>query len=260
MTDWDRVERLRRKGRSWKEIADDPRVRFDGGSGPRATRLLKAGYVQRGARDRSLAAHVGARRARGSPGLSRRGLVVLGAIVAVVAALALYVATQEQNLGRPTGWVGRVAPDFTLPSTGGTSFTLSQERNHTSVLLFFNEGLSCSPCLNQMVELDHDAGKFAALGVQVAQITGDTLSQMKQWASQAGISNTTILADPTLGVCNTYDTTGAAVSMMPGIAPGHTFVLVDKSGTVVWRGDYGPYNMSVPDSTILQAAQVALAA
>ncbi len=49
MTDWDRVERLRQKGRSWTEVAGDSRVGFraDAGTGTDPGRALKVLYFRR---------------------------------------------------------------------------------------------------------------------------------------------------------------------------------------------------------------------
>jgi hypothetical protein len=38
----------------------------------------------------------------------------------------------------------------------------------------------------------------------------------------------------------------------------HTFILINKGGTVVWRQDYGPYNMYVQNTEILAAVTKAL--
>ncbi len=193
--------------------------------------------------------------------MGARQRIALVAILAAMALVVVYVVQFEpRSTTKPSGWVGRAAPDFTLASanTGG-SFTLSSEKGQTNVLLFFNEGLSCSPCLVQMRQLDTDAARFQSLNVQVVSITGDTLASMTSWAQNSQVAHTPVLADPTLTVSNNYDTTSAAVSMMPGTAPGHTFILVNLQGVVLWRADYGPSNMSVPDSDILQAVQSALA-
>ncbi len=163
------------------------------------------------------------------------------------------------NAGKPSGWVGRTAPDFTLAIANAPgSFTLSAEEGQKNVLLFFNEGLSCSPCLVQMEQLDSDATQFQSLNVVIVSITGDSLSSMETWSANTQTSHSVVLADPSLAVSNSYDTTSAAVSMMPGTAPGHTFILVDTHGVVQWRADYGPSDMSVPDSEVLQAVQQAL--
>jgi peroxiredoxin len=260
MTDWQRVEKLRAKGLSWDEVARDRRVGFHPPKGTDPGRALKIIFRRHGSN--------GGHEPRRDPlvvGTTRRltgsrQKIVLVAILVVAVLLAVYVVEFGPNLNqKPTGWVGRVAPDFSLSiANGGGQFTLSSEQGQKNVLLFFNEGLSCSPCLGQMQQLDSDAAQFQGLNVQIVSITGDSYSEMQTWAQQSGVTHTMVLADPTLSVSNAYDTTGAAVSMMPGSAPGHTFILVNETGIVVWRADYGPSDMSVPDSQILQAVQSAL--
>ncbi len=58
MTDWDRVEKLRDDGKSWSEIAADPKVEYTPASGADPGRSLKTIYLSR--------------RARGTGGRSRK--------------------------------------------------------------------------------------------------------------------------------------------------------------------------------------------
>lgn len=264
MTDWARVEKLRSKGASWTEVAADRKVGFQAPAGSDPARALKILHLQRKSR-------TGRSGAGGPEGRLRslreapkgpaghRGLVIAGVVVVAVILAAYAYEADQKAAGKPAGWVGTVAPGFSLASAnGGGTFDLVSERNQTNVLLFFNEGLSCSPCLAQMQQLDSDAGEFQTIHVLVVSITGDSLSDMSTWAANSHMTHTMVLADPTLSVSNAYDTTGAAVSMMPGSAPGHTFVLVDLKGVVLWRADYGPSDMSVPDSDIFTAVQSVL--
>ena len=260
MTDWNRVERLRSEGASWDEIALDRKVGFHVPEGTDPARALKALHFRRRSRARGGHARSAPAPERGAHKIGRRQGLALVAIIGVAALLSVYVIQLEpKSTDKPTGWVGRAAPDFTLASasTAG-AFTLSSEKGQTNVLLFFNEGLSCSPCLAQMQQLDSDASQFQSLNVIVVSITGNSLDSMMTWSQNARVVHTPVLADPTLSVSNAYDTTNKAVSMMPGTAPGHTFILVDLHGTIVWRADYGPADMSVPDAEILQAVQGAL--
>lgn len=265
MTDWDRVEKLRSKGATWAEAALDRKVGFVAPPGTDPARAMKALYFRRRSRatptSSAGAAGMSSQVARGRlRQLGRhRGLVIVGVII-VALVLAAYAYEADLNgSGKPTGWVGRVAPAFSLPiANAGGTFNLASERNQTNVLLFFNEGLSCSPCLGQMQQLDSDYAEFQTQNVMVVSITGDSLSDISAWAANSHVSHSVVLADPTLSVSNQYDTTGSAVSMMPGAAPGHTFLLVSEKGIVIWRADYGPSNMSVPDAQLLSAVESAL--
>lgn len=260
MTDWDRIEKLRSSGLTWEEVVRDRKVGFHAPEAANAARALKTLYFQR----RSRAVRKGeptsppAERTPRGPG-KRQRIALLAIMVVAIVVVVYVVELGPYHAGQPSNWVGRAAPDFTLAVANGPgSFTLSSEQGQKNVLLFFNEGLSCSPCLVQMEQLDAHAGQFQPLNVVVVSITGDSLASMQTWSSNSQTLHTVVLADPTLGVSNAYDTTGPAVSMMPGTAPGHTFILVDTHGVVQWRADYGPSDMSVPDSEILQAVQNAL--
>jgi peroxiredoxin Q/BCP len=147
--------------------------------------------------------------------------------------------------------VGSKAPDFSLPDTTGGTFRLSDYRGKTNVLLFFNEGLACAPCLSQMRDLDQINSQLTGLNVLLVSITGDQLSLLVDWAKSSGPQYGLLLSDQSLDISRTYDMLGADVSMMPGTAPGHTFVLVNKAGIIVWRADYGPYNMYIQNNEII---------
>jgi len=183
---------------------------------------------------------------------------VLIVIVAVGAIGYVALAPREQATKGVT--VGIIAPDFTLPDISGGTFRLSDYRGRHNVLLFFNEGLSCQPCLAQMRDLDQLSQQFGTLGVIPVSITGDSLHLLQNWASAGGPKSGKVLSDQSLEVSRMYDMLGPDVSMMPGMAPGHTFVLVNKSGIIVWRQDYGPSLMYVQNDQIIAAVRKAVGA
>jgi len=187
-------------------------------------------------------------------------LIAFLIIIVLAASVIGYVAVTphtSQSSEQGTGYlgVGMVAPDFTLPDTSGGTFTLSAYRGKSNVLLFFNEGLSCAPCLQQMHDLDQLNPQFLSLNVVVVSITGDSLTMLSSWASSSGPQYGKILSDQSLTVSKIYAVLGADISMMPGTAPGHTFILVDKSGIIKWRQDYGPGTMYVPNDQIIAAVK-----
>jgi peroxiredoxin Q/BCP len=194
-------------------------------------------------------------------GPSKTKLAVFLLILIVAAGTIGYVASIPRE---PTGGnvlsSGSVAPDFTLPDVNGGMFTLSAYRGKASVLLFFNEGLSCAPCLNQMSDLDQLNQQFTNLDVIVVSITGDSVNLLSSWAHSSGPQSGKVLSDQSLAVSKMYDMLGPDKSMMPGMAPGHSFVLVDKSGMIKWRQDYGPGVMYVPNDQVMAAVRRALGA
>ena len=191
-------------------------------------------------------------------GFSRLKLLAFLLIVIVAISFSSYAAFAPKSsvrLGTKSisVSVGNAAPDFSLPATLGQSFRLSDYRDKSNVLLFFNEGLACQPCLTQMQGLDALNSEFNGLNVVVVSITGDSLQILKDWAQNSGPRHGLVLSDQNLQVSGMYDMLGPNVSMMPGSAPGHSFILVNKEGMIIWRQDYGPYNMSVPNNEIIAA-------
>lgn len=193
-----------------------------------------------------------------SRGPSRVKLFAFALIVIIAVGVIGYVALIPKEQTEKKFGVGAVALDFTLPDTGGGNFKLSDYRGKSNVLLFFNEGLSCAPCLSQMRDLDQINRQMTDLNVLVVSITGDKLQLLADWTRSSGPRYGRVLSDEGLQVSKMYDMLGADVSMMPGTAPGHTFVLINKAGMIVWRGDYGPYNMYVPNDQIIAQVRKAL--
>jgi peroxiredoxin Q/BCP len=147
--------------------------------------------------------------------------------------------------------VGELAPAILLPSTDGGTFDLGAQRGKT-VLLYFQEGLSCEPCWNQLKDIQSQQGAFGTLGIdRIVSITSDPLSALKQKVADEGIT-LSVLSDPTLSVSSTY--AANQYGMMGTSRDGHTFILVGPDGRIKWRADYGgapKYIMYVPVENLL---------
>src|SRR6266699_328546 len=146
---------------------------------------------------------------------------------------------------------GRSAPAFTLAASTGGTVSLSQYRGKT-VLLFFQEGLSCQPCWNQIADMEKHTAQLSAAGIsQVISITTDPIGPIIRKTSDMGLT-TPVLSDPGLAVSKAY---GANLYGMMGMsADGHTFILVGPDGVIRWRADYGgapKYTMFLPTTTML---------
>lgn len=191
-------------------------------------------------------------------GPSKAKYVALFLILIIAVGVIGYAALTPREASGSTIGVGSVAPDFSLPSTIGGTFRLSDYRGKANVLLFFNEGLSCQPCLTQMQSLDALNSGFKSLNVVVVSITGDPLQTLTDWTQWSGPKDGMVLSDQGLQASRMYGMLGSDVSMMPGTAPGHSFVLVNEKGVIVWRHDYGPYNMNVPNDEVIAAVKQAL--
>jgi len=163
-------------------------------------------------------------------------------IVATVAIVVLGVVLfSKSSSGTSTSnkkaTAGNVAPDFSLPSTEGQTVTLSSFRGKRNVLLFFHEGLSCDPCMQQMPELEKVTEEFENMNVEVLYVTFDPVDLSKKAKGRFGIKKS-ILSYNLAKTEVDYDLTNYSMDM--GRRAGHTFVLVDTNGQIIWRKDYWP--------------------
>ncbi len=148
--------------------------------------------------------------------------------------------------------LGRQAPNVNLPATTGGSFDLASYRGHKPVLLYFQEGLTCQPCWDQISVIQKDEAKFRALGIgPIVSITTDPLGEITQKARDQGLT-IPVLSDEGGRVSDSYS--ARDFGMMGHDRDGHTFVLVGRDGKILWRADYGgapKYTMFVPIDVLL---------
>lgn len=186
-------------------------------------------------------------------GPSKTKLAAFLLILIVAAGVIGYVALTPREVGGSIIGVGSTAPNFTLQDVAGGTFTLSDYRGKSNVLLLFNEGLSCQPCLQQMHDLDGLNAQFSGMNVLVVGVTPNSVDQLRSWVGAGGPQYGKVLADPGLVAFNLYHPVGTGGSMMT-----HTFLLINKAGMVIWRQDYGPSNMYVENAEVLAAVTKAL--
>ena len=196
-----------------------------------------------------------------SPGRSR-GLVLFGGALVLIAlfyfgpirdysstsanAPAPAAKAEDPRIGLVAG---RVAPDFSLPDVNGSTFRLDEARAKGNTLLFFQEGIQCPACFQQMRDLRREDAKLQELQVSLITITSDSLTDLKAASVREGVVGMPLLSDAKLSASRAYD--ALVVSMHPGMLPGHTFILVDRSGKILWRRDY--QEMYVPVDQVLAA-------
>ena len=162
--------------------------------------------------------------------------VSVGATVVMIAIVVAMMLTSRQQ----SSSVMRVAPDFTLTSTSGTTVSLSALRGK-NVLLYFSEGAGCQSCLVQMAQIEKDPG-FAAAGVTVLPIVMNTREQITADMAANDVRTPFLLDDGT--VSTAYGTIGKG---MHADLPGHSFVLIDKAGNQRWYGEYPSMFLSPTD-------------
>lgn len=144
---------------------------------------------------------------------------------------SMHGGTQPTNSTVFNSLVGKKAPDFTLTSYDGKTYTLSSLKGK-NVVLFFNEGLMCYPaCWNQIASFGTDS-RFNNSDTIALNIVEDNKND---WASAIGkmpdLAKATILFDNNT-VSQTYGTLNLPSSMHRGQLPGHTYIIVDKQGIV----------------------------
>lgn len=88
----------------------------------------------------------------------------------------------------------------------------------------------------QVVDLQKSED-FRALEVELLSIAPDTVEAWRDDGEQYGVQDYgTVLSDVENEVANRYDVMRWAAATGE---PGHTFILIDQSGTVTWVKDYG---------------------
>lgn len=195
-------------------------------------------------------------------GGSRRWLTwtiaAAGFAVALVALYAIFSgstapkdpgAAKNYAVGQPGP--GQTAPAFTLQDNTGRQVSLGDYKGK-SVLLYFQEGLTCQPCWDQLTSLEKDSAKVTAAGVDtVLSITTDPANLISRKTRDMGLT-TPVLSDPGLTVSEKYSAN--QYGMMGAMRDGHSFLLVGPDGTIQWRADYGgapDYTMFVPVDKLL---------
>lgn len=167
----------------------------------------------------------------------RRGATA-AVLVTAAAIIVLVVLAAVRGGGEGGGTrqeLSEAAPPFTLPTVTGEEVASADHRGQHALLLYFNEGMGCGSCWDQIVDLEAEWGRFEPFAVRLVSIMVDPLDELAAEARSRGIT-TIVAADEDKRVSNAYDAMEA--SMHPGIKPGHSFVLVNKEGQMVWRWDW----------------------
>lgn len=121
--------------------------------------------------------------------------------------------------------VGDIAPDFTLPGTGGT-YTLSRFRGQPVVLVFY-PGDDTPVCTKQLNSYNDDLSEFTQVGAQVLAISAQDIASHETFAQKHGFGFP-LLADVDKSVAQSYGTVG------PLGFPRRSVFVVDEAGVVVY--------------------------
>ncbi len=192
------------------------------------------------------------RNRRRQPRRLRWGL--LAVVAAALAVTAMLVATSRDSNRQATRQAARPAPAFSLTATDGRSVSLADYTGR-NVMLYFSEGVGCDGCWYQMADLEQRQGDLDKLGLTVLPVVvndpATTRAEMRRFNLR-----TPFLTDPGGQVARAYQAVGDA-SAMHATLPGHTFILIDPTGRIAWRGEYP--SMFVPTSQLLASIRGVLA-
>jgi len=103
-----------------------------------------------------------------------------------------------------------------------------------NVLLYFNEGVGCDACFYQMVELEQNADRFAAAGIDLIPVVANPVDLVRPELDRFGL-RIPYLIDEGTSVSQAYGMLGQG---MHANLPGHGFVLVDGEGNIRWKQEY----------------------
>lgn len=192
---------------------------------------------------------------RGMRWLLAGAAVLVALTVVVILQIAPVPAGSSASTGYPfavgSPGPGAEAPAIRLRATDGTTYDLSTRRGK-SVLIFFQEGISCQPCWEQLKDIESNMSKFKAQGIdEVVTVTGDPAAALAQKVALEGL-RTQVLSDPGLAASVTFHANG--FGMMGTSADGHSFIVVGPDGRIRSRADYGgppTYTMYVPISQLI---------
>ena len=102
--------------------------------------------------------------------------------------------------------IGDNAPDFSLPGTGGVTYSLSQFRGQPVVVVFY-PGDDTPVCTKQLNSYNDELDAFNGVGAQVLAISAQDISSHEAFAERHGF-RFPLLADTDKKVAEAYGTVG----------------------------------------------------
>lgn len=145
--------------------------------------------------------------------------------------------------------VGKPAPDFSLTDHQGKTYALADLKGK-NVVLFFNEGMMCYPaCWNQIAALGQDA-RWQELNAVALSVVVDSSSEWNKAVSKMPeLAQATVVHDNGAKVSGAYGMLKTSSSMHYGQLPGHTYVVIDATGTI--RHAYDDPNMAIHNDQLV---------
>jgi peroxiredoxin len=122
---------------------------------------------------------------------------------------------------------GAAAPDFTLPSTGGTPVSLASLRGHRVLLAFF-PAVFTRVCNAELCNFRDDFSEFASADTVVVPISTDSIERQNEYRAAERLPME-LLSDAGGDVSRRYGVLDEARGRSH-----RAYVLVDREGIVRW--------------------------
>ena len=123
--------------------------------------------------------------------------------------------------------VGSPAPDFTLPSTTGSTVSLSALRGKNVLLAFFPLAFT-STCTRELCDMRDEWGQFATADTVVVPISVDSTPTLKEYKNKYAM-RFDFLSDFKRDVARKY-----GVLLEDRFYANRAYFLIDKAGTIRW--------------------------
>ena len=134
--------------------------------------------------------------------------------------------------------LGQPAPEFSIESYNGEKVTLSSLKGR-NVVLFFSEGAMCYPgCWDQVSAFAEDVKDFADKNAVIYTVIVDPRQDWKEAVDdESKMAGANVLLDTDKKTSLSYGALTLPSSMHRGQFPGHTYMIINTEGIVVYEND-----------------------
>ena len=146
--------------------------------------------------------------------------------------------------------VGEPAPDFSLPGSGGRTFSLSEQRGNPMVLIFY-PGDDTPVCTLQLNTYSKDLSEFTDLGATLWAISPQSMESHDRFSERHGFGFP-LLADESKATFKAYGCLG------PLGFPRRSVFVVDRDGIVRYSHRAGPGLNFRKTDELVEAVKAAL--
>ena len=158
--------------------------------------------------------------------MSKFTLILAAVVLVVLGGLAVRSFADNSNSKMPQ--VGKMAPNFTLPSVKGGDVSLDSLRGQWVVLYFYPKDMT-SGCTMEAHNFEHDLARYKALNAKIVGVSVDSIKSHKEFCAKDNLTFT-LLSDTDKKVVSEYGSLGNFMGFK--IANRNTF-LINPEGKLV---------------------------